>query len=86
MVDQTFVFPIYRKFEGHLSYFKIHSHTAFTEIKVMGKKLFKYEVTAKTYPDHQLISDMLNCHNQHWQKSKPQEFTRQFALFMSSEN
>jgi hypothetical protein len=74
MVNDTVKYPIYRKYEGNRSFFKITSAKSFTEIQVMGNRYFKHEINAKTFPDFQLIVDMINLHNNHWLESNTEEF------------
>lgn len=74
MVEETTVYPVYRKYEGNRSFFKVNSSNSFTEIQVMGQKLFLHEIKAKILPDFQLIEDMINLHNNHWIISTESEF------------
>ena len=83
MVKETIEFPIYRKYEGDRAYFKINSDKSFTEIQRMGTKLFLHEIQAKTYPDFQLIADMISLHNNHWIPSNELEFTEIYESFRS---
>jgi len=84
MVKETIEFPIYRKYEGNRSYFKINSEESFTEIQLMGTKLFLHEIKAKTYPDFQLIADMISQYNNHWIPSNELEFTEVHDSFHSA--
>lgn len=74
MVNATISFPIYRKYEGGLSYFKITSSSHFIELKVMGTLVSKYDITAKILPDFQFITDMIDLHNNHWAESTEEEY------------
>lgn len=74
MVNSTITFPVYRKYEGDFSFFKILSHGKFIELKQMGLNVTKYEIEAKILPDFQFITDMINLHNQHWLESNEDEF------------
>ena len=83
MVKETIEFPVYRKYEGDRAYFKINSDKSFTEIQRMGTKLFLHEIQAKTYPDFQLIADMISLHNNHWIPSNELEFIEIHESFRS---
>jgi hypothetical protein len=76
MVNETISYPVYRKYDGDLSFFKIMDHASFVEIKVMGSHISKYEIKAKILPDFQFITDMINLHNGHWMESNEVEFNR----------
>lgn len=81
MVKETITFPVYRKYEGNRSFFKITSENNFTEIQLMGSKLFMHKVTAKTLPDFQLIVDMINRHNNHWEVASETEYENALANY-----
>lgn len=74
MVNDTLEFPIYRKYEGNRSIFKITTAKNFEEIQIMGEQLYKYSVEAKTLPDFHLINDMINKENNHWIESSKEEY------------
>lgn len=74
MVNDSVKYPLFRKYEGNRSYFKITSPKDFTEIQVMGNRFFVHDIRAKTFPDFQLIVDMINLHNNHWIESNATEF------------
>tara|TARA_R110002050_G_scaffold109799_1_gene221334 strand:- start:62373 stop:62627 length:255 start_codon:yes stop_codon:yes gene_type:complete len=80
MVKETITYPIYRKYEGNRSYFRINSENSFTEIQLMGESLFLHEIEAKILPDFQLIADMVNLHNNHWVASNQDEFNTVYSL------
>ncbi len=67
-------FPIYRKYKGIEVWFKIESLTQFTEIKKMGSHLLKTKITAKIFPEKQFIHDMINCHENRWDKITEEEY------------
>lgn len=79
MVNTTISYPVYRKYDGGFSYFKIVSSSSFVELKVMGNQISKYEIEAKILPDFQFITDMINLHNNHWIPSDEEEFDRLFS-------
>ena len=81
MVNETITYPVFRKYEGNRSYFKITSPKDFTEIQVMGTRFFLHEIKAKTFPDFQLIVDMINQHNNHWEEATEKEFEHALAQY-----
>lgn len=84
MVKETVTYPVFRKYEGNRSYFKITSPKEFTEIQVMGNRYFLHEIKAKTLPDFQMIVDMINLYNNHWIESNEKEFQRVLATHQKS--
>lgn len=52
-------FPIYRKLENGLSFYKLISSKVFEEKQIVGKKCFTHRVEAKQYPEFLKIQDML---------------------------
>ena len=80
MVDSKNSYPVYRKYKGNLSYFKIISSSKFIELKVMGDQIDHYEIEAKILPDFQFITDMINLHNNHWVESTKEEFEMKLSL------
>ena len=73
-------FPIYRKYNGIDVWFKILSPTHFIEYKKMGSKLIKHEVIAKIFPEKQFIQDLINCHEDRWERTTENEL----KLFIQS--
>ena len=84
MVKDSVKFPVYRKYEGDRSFFKITSPKDFTEIQVMGNRFFIHEIKAKTFPDFQMIVDMINLHNNHWMEATSEEFEEIFAKHLDT--
>lgn len=80
MVDTKHDFPIYRKYEGDFSFFKITTENQFIELKKMAGFVTKYEMNAKILPDFQFITDMIEKHNNHWIDSTAEEFNAVMAL------
>ncbi|MGB0805313.1 MAG: hypothetical protein ACPGRC_01395 [Salibacteraceae bacterium] len=80
MVNSTISFPVYRKYEGGFSFFKITSSSSFIELKILGEQISKYEIKAQILPDFQFITDMINLHNNHWVESTEEEFNSKQAL------
>jgi hypothetical protein len=52
-------FPQYRKLSNNKVFFKIHQLDFFEERKLMGSKIFHYEIKALQYPEKLKILDML---------------------------
>jgi hypothetical protein len=56
------------------------------EIQIMGDRYFHYEIHAKILPDFQLITDMINLHNNHWEEASEEEFEMIFGEYQKSMN
>jgi len=84
MVNDAITYPVYRKYDGNRSIFKITSPKDFTEVQVMGTRFFFHEIKAKTFPDFQMIVDMINLHNNHWLPATEKEF--EIALAQYNQN
>lgn len=65
--DHPYSFPVYRKYRGLETYFKIHGFDGFTEIKKMGDRYIISEIKAVQFPEKRLIQDMLELHENRWQ-------------------
>ena len=52
-------FPIYRKLSNGKSFYQIESDKVFTEVQLLGKKVFKHRIEAKKYPELLRIQDMI---------------------------
>ncbi len=83
MVNTKHDFPIYRKYEGDFSFFKITAPNHFIELKRLADLVTKYEVKAKILPDFQFINDMIEKHNNHWIESSETEFNEIWSLLKS---
>ncbi len=83
MVDTKQEFPVYRKYDGDFSFFKIEGPNKFIELKKLADFVTKYEVKAKILPDFQFISDMISKHNNHWLESTEEEFEAVHQLLKS---
>ena len=83
MVDTKQEFPVYRKYEGDFSFFKIEGPNNFIELKKLANVVTKYEVQAKILPDFQFITDMINKHNNHWLESSQEEYDAVYQLLKS---
>lgn len=59
-------YPVYRKYNGVDTWFKIISETTFIEVKRVGRQLVRTHVTATQFPEKQFIRDMLALHEQRW--------------------
>jgi len=57
------MFPIYRKYPNNKTYYKVHSHSLLTEIKIMGSTYFINSIEAKIMPDRNLIADIIANEN-----------------------
>ncbi|MBK7129316.1 MAG: hypothetical protein IPM74_07615 [Crocinitomicaceae bacterium] len=65
--DHPYSFPVYRKYQGIETYFKIHGFDSFTEIKKLGDRFMISEIKAEQFPEKRLILDMLELHENRWQ-------------------
>lgn len=54
-------FPQYRKLSNDKSFFCIEDECHFTEIQLIGQKVFEIKINAIQYPEKLKIMDMLNC-------------------------
>ncbi len=52
-------FPIYRKLSNGKSFYQIESDKVFTEVQLLGTKVFKHRIEAKKYPELLRIQDMI---------------------------
>lgn len=59
-------YPVYRKYNGADTWFKIISETEFMEVKRVGSKLLRSHIIAVQFPEKQFIRDMLALHEQRW--------------------
>lgn len=69
-------FPIYRKYIGIDVWFKIDSHSKFTEVKRIGEKRMVSEITAKIFPEKQFIVDMIKCYENRWEAVTEADYLR----------
>jgi len=61
-------FPIYRKYVGIETYFKIESNKEFIEIKKVGNLYVKHHIVATQFPETQLIKDMIDVYEGRWEE------------------
>lgn len=62
------IFPVYRKYVGVETYFKILGAKEFIEIKRVGKQFVKHHVVATQFPEMQFIQDMIDCYEGRWEE------------------
>jgi hypothetical protein len=67
-------FPVYRKYPGDRTYFKIVSTEYFEEIKRMGNYYQVHTYEAAILPDRNLIQDMLELNGPYWETASEQEY------------
>lgn len=53
------MFPVYRKYANHHSYFIVTSASTWIEFKKTGSRYIRYEFTATQLPERNFIQDML---------------------------
>jgi hypothetical protein len=71
---KEFSFPVFRKYAGNRSYFRIDSLENYTELKIWGRSYRVISFTAKLYPDRLFIADMLEMKAGSWVASNAGEF------------
>jgi len=59
-------YPVYRKYQGLDTWFKIVSDTEFFEVKRIGKQVLRSHVVADKFPEKQFIRDMVECYENRW--------------------
>jgi hypothetical protein len=64
--DQRMNYPVYRKYNGLDTWFKIVSDTEFFELKRIGKQVLQSHILAEKFPEKQFIQDMLQCYENRW--------------------
>ena len=52
-------YPVYRKMQGGIRFYRIESATAFSEIQLIGNRRVLHSVEATAYPEMVRIQDML---------------------------
>lgn len=61
-------YPIYRKYAGIDTWFKITDPKHFIEIKKIGNRFLISEVEAIQFPELLFIKDMIALHEQRWEE------------------
>ena len=59
-------FPVYRKYNGLDTWFKIISEAEFLEVKRIGKQMLRSHIIADKFPEKQFIRDMIECYENRW--------------------
>jgi len=67
MNEKELAFPIYRKYVGINTWFKIEDEKNFIEVKQLGKKYIMHQLEATQYPEMSLIQDMIACYENRWE-------------------
>jgi len=67
-------FPIYRKYVGVETYFKIVNDREFIEIKKVGKRIVTDKIIAIQFPEMQFITDMIGCYEGRWEAYDAKDF------------
>jgi hypothetical protein len=55
------VYPQYRKLCNEKSFYCIEDESHFTEIQIIGQKVFELKIHAIQFPEKLKIKDMLDC-------------------------
>ena len=67
-------FPVYRKYQNDMSFFKIISEEEFEEVKQLPSGYALFKLKAKILPDRNYIRDMLYEYHLHWQVITKEEY------------
>lgn len=67
-------FPIYRKYHGDRTFFKVTSYTTFEELNIIGKYYRLEHFHARILPDRNYIMDMIENRESNWEISSEKEF------------
>jgi hypothetical protein len=67
-------YPIFRKYNDGLTYFKITSDTEFQELKRQGKYYSLSNFKCKIYPDRVFMNDLIACSDGYIIESNESEF------------
>jgi len=65
--DKSTTYPVYRKYKGINVWFKVVDARNFIEIKQLGTKFIRHEVSAVQYPEMLRIEDMVQCLDGRWE-------------------
>lgn len=77
-------YPVYRKYNGADTWFKIISADEFIELKRVGTKWQRTRVLAEKFPEKQFIQDMLTCHENRWIELDSEKGNKLFDNFYSA--
>lgn len=58
-MNHTVKYPVYRKYNNDLSWFRINSAESFDEIRKMGAQYLKSVHTVKILPERTMLHDLL---------------------------
>lgn len=58
------MYPLYRKRINDKHFYKVNSEDSFTELQVMGEKVFSFDFEAKIYPDKVLVKSLIDLSDQ----------------------
>ncbi len=62
-MEKQVQYPLYRKLNNNLRYYKIYNSRLFEEIQIIGTKVKKITFKAKQYPDILFVSDIINLNH-----------------------
>lgn len=78
-MQEATIYPIFRKFPGGESFFRIDSPRLFTELKLTARFFSLEQIKATIHPDRILISDMVEMRDGYWEQSTSEEFAERLA-------
>ena len=67
-------FPIYRKYPGDKTLFKISAIDEFEELSLMGSKIIYHHTKAKIHPDRLRILDMIEMKDNTWEICQKKQY------------
>ena len=74
-------FPVYRKYKGVNTWFKILGADEFIEVKQIGDTLVFHHIHAKKYPEKLFIIDMLNLADDRWEEVSEEEVEKMLKVW-----
>ncbi len=73
-MNQTVVYPIYRKYPHNKTFFKIFSDTEFEELQIIGDYYSITKIKAAILPERNYIYDLTFDYHNHWDVISEQEY------------
>jgi hypothetical protein len=73
-MQESVVYPQYRKYPNNKAYFKISSSTEWEEIQIIGSTYILHHFTVRILPDRNYIYDMTFDYYKNWVKIEEEEY------------
>ena len=77
-------FPVYRRYNGIDTFFRIDSPDSFLELKIMGSMYQLNHFFANNFLDRVFISDMISLDQDRWLDLSAQDFDEQLEFCKST--